>query len=443
MHTEYLHTILKQGEGETLEFKSSFNNEVIETLVAFANTKGGSVIIGISPKQQLIGVDINEESVQNWVNEIKNKTTPVIVPDVDILKSQGKTFIRLSVKEYPIKPVATRGKYFKRVLNSIHLLQIKEVVNMHLKTFNISWDYQLSDLFKIDDISFDKVQKSIDLYNQSGLQTNDDPLTFLSKKDLFRDGKLSNAAYLLFHKNPSVITTIELGRFQDDITIKDTDRTKEDILTQVDQVIGFVKKHINKEVIITGEARNTQRWQYPLEAIREIVLNMIVHRDYRSSADSIVKVYDNKIEFFNPGTLPDEITVDDLLANTYKSIPRNKLIVDFFKDLQLIEKYGSGIQRVIQLIKNYGLPEPEFENISGGFMVTVYSSKDVTKDVTKDDRIAIISKLIAQNPQITIDETADYLQVNRRTILRDIEYMQKQKLIKRIGGRKNGKWKIL
>jgi ATP-dependent DNA helicase RecG len=93
-------------------------------------------------------------------------------------------------------------------------------------------------------------------------------------------------------------------------------------LTQIDQVLDFVRKHINLEVIITGQPQNTQKWQYPMEAIREIVINMVLHRDYRSSSDSIVKVFDDHIEFYNPGRLPDNITIDDLISNKYRSTPR-------------------------------------------------------------------------------------------------------------------------
>jgi predicted HTH transcriptional regulator len=97
---------------------------------------------------------------------------------------------------------------------------------------------------------------------------------------------VADDAYLLFKaNNTSIGTTIEPGRFQDIITIKDTSRTKSDIITQVNEVIDFVKKHINLEVIITGEAQNIQKWQYPMEAIREIVLNMIIHRDYCAIAE--------------------------------------------------------------------------------------------------------------------------------------------------------------
>jgi ATP-dependent DNA helicase RecG len=272
-----IESLINSGESETLEFKSSFNNETIETLVAFANTNGGKVIVGINHKNEIIGAKVNEESVQNWLNEIKGKTAPQIIPDVRIIPFKDKAIVIFSIREYPIKPVATRGKYFKRVVNSNHLLSITEVVNFHLQSFNTSWDFHVNSQFKINDISFGKVQNSIDVVKQLGFIIKDDPLTFLRKNDLLREGQLTNAAYLLFTDRETVLTTIELGRFQSNTIIKDSDRTKSDILTQINEVMEFVRKHINKEVIITGQARNTQKWQYPLEAIREIILNMIVH----------------------------------------------------------------------------------------------------------------------------------------------------------------------
>ena len=147
--------------------------------------------------------------------------------------------------------MATRGKYFKRVANSNHLLSISDVVNLHLQSFNTSWDYHVNNQFNINDISLDKVQSTIEIIKQTGTKINDDPLTFLIKNDLLRNGQLTNAAYLLFTERDTVLTTIELGRFQTNIIIKDSTRTKSDILSQIDQVMDFVKKHINKEVIIT------------------------------------------------------------------------------------------------------------------------------------------------------------------------------------------------
>lgn len=114
--------LLKKGEGINLEHKSTFNAEVIESLVAFANTVGGSVIIGISNDLNVTGVTINAESVQNWINEIKSKTLPSIIPDVEIVEIGHKTVVILTIPEFPIKPVSFKGKYFKRLVNSNHLI---------------------------------------------------------------------------------------------------------------------------------------------------------------------------------------------------------------------------------------------------------------------------------------------------------------------------------
>ncbi|MFW5832285.1 MAG: ATP-binding protein [Prolixibacteraceae bacterium] len=429
-----LFSIYKSGENETLEFKSSFNNELIETLVVFANTTGGKIIAGINSKGEVTGTSLNAESIQNWVNEIKNKTSPSLIPDVESIQTDNKTIVVFSMQEYPIK----------RVANSNHLLDISEVVNLHLQSFNTSWDFHVNNQFKINDISLGKVQTAIDQVNKTGARISDDPLTFCIKNDLIRDGQITNAAYLLFTERDTVITTIELGKFQTDTVMKDSDRTKSDILTQIEQVISFVKKHINKEIIITGQPRNTEKWQYPLEAIREIVINMIIHRDYRSASDSIVKIFDDRIEFYNPGKLPDSITEDDLLSNNYKSTPRNKLIADFCKSLGLIEKYGSGIRRIIEYFKDANMPQPEFRNISDGFMVTAFVAESTTKVGEKltANQKTIVSHM-QNNPYITAKELSKKVGISVRKIETNIKKLKDLDYIKRIGPPKGGQWEII
>jgi len=216
------------------------------------------------------------------------------------------------------------------------------------------------------------------------------------------------------------------------------------VITQVDQVMNFVKKHINKEVIISGKTVNQERWQYPLEAIREIVMNMIVHRDYRSASDSIVKIFDNRIEFYNPGRLPDEITVEDLLNNRYKSTPRNKLVAGIFKNLGMIEKYGSGIRRIISQFSEMGLPKPGFENQGIGFLVTAYGMKDVENVVEKlNGRQQKILSLIRATPNISAEELASVIGINKRNIQLNIKKLRDSGLIKRIGPDKGGRWVVI
>ena len=137
--------------------------------------------------------------------------------------------------------------------------------------------------------------------------------------------------------------------------------------------------------------------------------------------------------------MPDSITVQDLIDNTYRSTPRNKLLADFFKDLGLIEKYGSGVQRIINFFKKVQLPVPEFRNISDGFMVTVF--ENVTENVT-EKRVAALLKMIQNDSKISTTELANLLEVTRRTIARDIDNLKLKGILRRIGSAKGGHWEI-
>ncbi len=107
--------IFPSSENIHVEFKTSFNQDVIETLVAFSNAKGGTVYIGVSDKGEVKGISIEKETIQNWINEVKSKTAPQIIPDFEVLETENKTVVVLDIAEYPIKPVSTRGRYYKRV----------------------------------------------------------------------------------------------------------------------------------------------------------------------------------------------------------------------------------------------------------------------------------------------------------------------------------------
>jgi ATP-dependent DNA helicase RecG len=251
--------IVQAGEGLHSEFKTSFKEDVIETLVAFSNAKGGTVYIGISDKGVISGVSIGKETLQNWINEVKNKTMPQIIPDAEIHTVYGKEVVSFNVSEYPVKPVSTRGRYYKRVGNSNHLLSVNEVSNMHLQTINSSWDYYPRPGKTLNDISIEKVEKVMKIIMQRNSTIHfDSAEEFLVKNELLIDeGKISNGCYLMFCKEDNLFTTIQLGLFASEIVIKDDMTSSGDILTQVDEVMSFVKKHINKELIITDKQIET------------------------------------------------------------------------------------------------------------------------------------------------------------------------------------------
>ncbi len=360
MTEKEIKNIIEQGETETVEFKQSFTKSVIETVVAFSNSKGGKVLIGINNNSELKGVSLTEETIQKWLNEIKQNTTPQIIPDIEVLKITSITIVIIDVKEYPVKPVNYKSKYFKRHQNSNHLMSLDEISNMHLQTINSSWDYYPDTINSINDIDIEKVNLFIKKYEEKHKTKVDyAALDFLNLKNILRDNKLTYGAYLLFVKNGSFVSDIQIGRFKTDITIIDTLSINDDLFTQLDEIIAFIKKHLMVELVITSKPQHTERYDYPLEAIREIVINMLVHRDYRSSNGSIIKIYDDRIEFYNPGGLYGDLTLENLLNFKYSSQTRNKLIADAFKEIGVIEKYGSGIKRIFTICDNYGVIPPK------------------------------------------------------------------------------------
>ncbi|MBA7532340.1 hypothetical protein ES705_24566 [subsurface metagenome] len=339
MTTKELLKVIKTGENETVEFKRSFNDQVIETVVAFSNTKGGIILIGVDDHGNIQGVKVGKETIQQIINEIKNKTIPYLSPDLEWIKIEGKQVLLIKVQEYPIKPVSFKGRYFKRINNSNHQLSLNEVVQLHQHTFNTSWDYAIDFNHSFNDISLDKVNRFITLMNKIRLiPVNDLPLEVLNKFELVRDNKITLACYLLFNKQGTLLSTVELGKFDDEITISDGKSIRDDLFTQVDGIMNFIGKHLKKSYIITGNAQREERYEYPPEALREIILNMIIHRDYSHSSDSIIKIFDDRIEFFNPGNLLPPLTVEKLIIGNYASNTRNKQIAGIFKEAGLIEK---------------------------------------------------------------------------------------------------------
>ena len=131
--------VLPENESDTIEFKSSFSVAVIETLVAFANTKGGAVYVGVNDSGKVTGATLSKESLQQWVNVIKSKTEPSLMPDIDIIEIDDKQVVIIHIIEYPVKPLSIQGRYYRRISNSNHLMTASEVSDCFLQSMQYSW----------------------------------------------------------------------------------------------------------------------------------------------------------------------------------------------------------------------------------------------------------------------------------------------------------------
>jgi len=436
---------IKKGESQTVEFKNSFQKEVIETIVAFANARGGKIFIGVSDTGEIVGVELNKESIQNWINQVKQNTSPSVIPNMEVVEIEEKQVVAIDVKEYPIKPVSYKNRYLLRRQNSNHVMSMEEIANEYLKTKNSSWDYYVDEGQNLNDISLEKVEqfiKKIELH--FGKNFYDTAMQILQKYGLIVDDKITFGAYLLFSKDFNVISGVQAGRFKTSTDIIDSISLNTDLFTEIDELMVFLRKHFMVEYIITGNPQREERYDYPLEAIREIVLNMIVHRDYRDSSDSIVKIFDDRIEFFNPGDLYDDLTIEELKGNNYVSKTRNKLIALMFKECGLIEKYGSGIDRIKRLCKEHRLPEPKFEEIQKGFRVTVYKEKKDNEGVNEgisegiNEGINSLYECIKNNPSKRVSQIEEKLNTPAKTLERWIKKLKDEDKIEYRGSKKTG-----
>jgi len=246
---------LPAGEDATTEFKSTFNEAVIETLVAFANTEGGTVYVGVKDDGQPVREHhMEKETIPNWINEIKNKTQPALVPEIEITPEGDNQIACLAIPEYPVKPVSYRGKYFKRVGNSNHQMTLSEIANLHLQTVNLSWDFTADPNHGVDDISIDKVNGFIETVNRlREYPVTDDPLTVLHKYELLRNEQITIGCFLLFCKEESLITTIDAGRFDSETIIRDNKTIRSDLFNEVDACLDFIRNLFSKHFQVTSK----------------------------------------------------------------------------------------------------------------------------------------------------------------------------------------------
>lgn len=369
----------KQGESQQLEFKESFGKEVAETVAAFSNASGGHILIGINKTGQVKGVTVTNEIIKEWVNIIKQATQPQIFPQVSPYVLDGKTVVVIKVQEYPIKPVSFRGKYYKRIGASNHLIPLDEIVEMQLFSVNSSFDS-----FKVNqpvsNLNMDIIKKYFGQIENTGrILLSDDPLVNLRKTGLLRENQPTFAALLLFGEHQ---TGIRIGRFKTQDVIIDDILIKSPLTTAVDEAMTFIKKNISLRYEFTGDLRRKEIWQFPLPVIRELLMNAIIHKDYRNPTDIMIKIFDHSIIFTNPGNLMGGLKPEDLLKGDYVAVHRNKLLAEAFYLRGDIEKFGTGYYRIQSELKNYPEIQFSFESLDG-FMRCIL---DITLQETHQDK---------------------------------------------------------
>ncbi len=369
---------IPEHETETVEFKKSFGKEAIIAVTAMANSKGGQIFIGVNDSGEISGVAVGKETLNKWHNEIMQGIEPKITLGMETVSINDKKIVAITVPEAPIKPVSYRGRYYIRRNSSNRQMSPSEVAELHLSSTGSSWD-SVESHFDISDMSREKVERCMEISGKAGRRRfKEDWLTVLKKIGLVKN-RPTWAAVLLFGSDEKTFlsqASVHCGRFKGSRTnILDDVMLEGDLINQVEEAMDFIKKHISVRYEFTGEARRKEVWEYPLDALREAVINAIVHRDYTINSTVYVEVYDGRIEIVSPGRLPPGLGLDELYSEEHRSVIRNKLIAQAFYDTGYIERYGSGTTRIIELCRENGLPEPEFRE--SGMWFGIVFRKDI------------------------------------------------------------------
>lgn len=437
--------ILKLEESVQLEFKGSITENMYKTVSAFSNTEGGTVYCGISNDKEILGIECGDQFLSTVTTKIVNKMG--IHPSISCIEKDGKKILVIDVEESS-NPIAYNGRYYKRVGNTTMEMKEEELKNFFLRKENwdtLTTDYSINEIDEKTVKKFVKMSVSIGrLPDEKSIQVSE----ILVKLNLIINGKLTNAALILFGKNPQKYFTNALVRV---IRIKGLKSISDNVIKgnlfkQAEKAEVALRKCIDVKYEIKGKLLRDEIWDYPLNALREALLNAIIHRDYfKYSIQTQIKVYDDHIWFFNPGGLFGDIKIEDL-KKSHPSSTRNPLIADVFYRAGLVEAYGSGIGEILNSLKDARLPEPGFKEEFGGFSLYMFKSfnENLYKEIGLNDRQIEAMRYLYFNGSITTSEYSKIVQnVSVGTLKRDLSDLVAKGLVEKIGSRKMRRYELI
>jgi len=362
--------------------------------------------------------------------------------DVNLHKKNNKPYIEIDVPASTV-PISFHGSYYYRSGSTKQELKGVALQNWLLKKSGKHWEdipvpsVTLSDLDETTIRSF--LKKAVEKGRIPADAASDDIKSVLEKLNLITtDGQLTHAAVLLFGKRPySISATIsfKIGRFGKELhDLRFHDVVETNLFTMADKVMEKLSdRYLVRPISYKGLER-IEPLEYPETALREAVLNAIIHKDY-SSTWTLLRVYDDRLEIWNPGKLPEELTIEKLKGR-HSSYPRNTNIAAAFFKAGYIESWGRGTNKIIADCLEAGLPEPIMEEDQGGVRITFLKDTyagEYLLTLGLNERQLKAVKFLKEHRQIT---NADYQQlagISRRTALRDLQELQEKEVIVRIG----------
>ena len=387
MTAKELQQLILQGESETLEFKksSSLLREGIETLCAFANKRGGQLIFGIKDNGIISGQHVTDDTLKNIANSVKLNTDPKLYPSIEKIYVEGGACVLVTIEESPLKPHLAYGRPYLRLGPSNQRLDRDRYEYLLQQRMNgYGFDYTVNSGAGLEDIDTDILYEFLETAN-SIRDMNENvllpPELILQKMDLVEiNGSrigVKNAAIMLFGKSPQKFFEsyyeVKCGKFPDNTNyeeILNEQEFKGNLIRNFHSALNFLLESIEKNSRKDGVLRK-ERYEFPVSVLREALVNMLVHRDYRQGIKSTIEIRPSHILFYNPAQLFGPTITIERLKTLHPSRPGNKLIAKVFYMMGLFENWGGGTLNIVRDTCRCGKPEPEFAFEGGMFSLTL------------------------------------------------------------------------
>ena len=430
-------------ENQYTEFKESWHDEYVRYISAFCNADGGSLYIGINDSGEVIGLQYPEKLIEKLPNFIAQKTG--IMPLIHLKEKEGKEYLEIIVQPSAM-PISVHGRYYIRSGSVTSELQGNQL-NMFLSAkMGLTWESVIEEDFSETDIDLETIERFKILARDRvpSIEQETNLLALMRRLNLLSGEKFKRAAVVLFGKNVQkyvLQARIKIGKFISDTEVLTTDIVEGNLIQQVDRALEILRtKYLLSYISYEGIHRR-EKLVYPYDALREALLNAIIHREYFVSSEIQIRVYEDKLIIGNEARLQD-ITVEDL-SKSHPSRPYNKLIADVFYKAGFIESWGRGTQRIIDECITEGLPIPVYE-YKMGFLYLIFSNERVNERVNElsetEKKVYLILK---EKPNIIQKQLAQEMNYTEQYIRKIIKVLKDKEMIERIGSDKNGYWKTI
>ncbi len=456
-------------ENQAVEWKESWRDDYLRYVCGFANAGGGLLVIGKNDSGKVVGVSDAARLLEELPNKIRDLLG--IIVDVNLLIQEGEDILEIDVPSYP-NPISYRGRYYHRSGSTLQEMKGAALDRFLLQRHGRTWDSVPLPGLKVSALSPVTIAKFREQAAASGRLSPADLAAsdagMLEKLKLTEGDYLKRAAVLLFHETPDRFITgafVKIGFFVSESELGYHDEIHGPLFTQANTVIDLLRSKYMKAAIDYQGIQRIERFPVPYEALREAVLNALVHRDYAVPAPIQIRVYEDKMRIWNPAILPEGWNLEKLLG-LHASHPYNPDVANAFFRSGEIESWGRGIERIFSACRESGMPPPvirleghdlwmEFP-FSRQYLAAIASSTPPSRRSSEEsgsphglvdglvdglvENQREILRIVKSNPQVSKREMAKTLAISTTAIDKNIEILKRKGLLRRIGPAKGGRW---